>query len=109
MTVKSDIEKAIASEQAAMGTYAMFATSTDDPAAKQMFEQMQQDAQRHIQMLNGRLNYLSEHNPMYNQPGGQNPSPQSPQGQNAQGQQAGIPNQDDPKIIQTQKQPKSRR
>jgi rubrerythrin len=114
MTVKSDIEKAIASEQAAVGTYAMFAASTDDPAAKQMFEQMQQDAQRHIQMLNGRLNYLSEHNPMYNQPEGQSPSPQSsqgqsPQGQNAQGQQAGSPNQDDPKIIQTQKQPKSRR
>lgn len=93
MTVKSDLEKAIASEQAAMGTYAMFAESTDDPTAKQMFQQMQQDAQRHIQMLNGRLNYLCENNPMYNQSGGQNP----------QEQQQGSPNQDDPKIIHTVK------
>lgn len=93
MTVKSDLEKAIAAEQAAMGTYAMFAESTDDPAAKQMFQEMQQDALRHIQMLNGRLNYLSEHNPMYNQSGGQNP----------QGQQPSSPNQDEPKIIHTVK------
>ena len=93
MTVKSDLEKAIAAEQAAMGTYAMFAESTDDPAAKQMFQEMQQDALRHIQMLNGRLNYLSEHDPMYNQSGGQNP----------QGQQPSSPTKDDPKIIQPHK------
>jgi len=93
MTVKSDLEKAIAAEQAAMGTYAMFAESTDDPTAKQMFQQMQQDALRHIQMLNGRLNYLCENNPMYNQSGGQNP----------QGQQPGSQNQDEPKIIYTDK------
>ena len=103
MTVKSDLEKAIASEQAALGTYAMFADSTDDPTAKQMFEQMQQDAQRHIQMLNGRLSYLCENNPMYN-----NPGVQDPQGQNTQDQQAGNPNKSEPKIIQTQKQPKGR-
>jgi hypothetical protein len=94
MTVKSDLEKAIASEQAAMGTYAVFADSTDDPAAKQMFQQMQQDALRHIQMLNGRLNYLNENNPMY---GG---------GQEQQNNQ--NTGQDSPKIIQTDKQQKSR-
>ena len=93
MTVKSDLEKAIAAEQAAMGTYAMFAESTDDPAAKQMFQEMQQDALRHIQMLNGRLNYLCENNPLYNQTGRQNP----------QGQKPGSPNQDEPKIIHTDK------
>lgn len=98
MTVKSDLEKAIAAEQAALGTYAMFAESTDDPSAKQMFQQMQQDAQRHIQMLNNRLNYLSENNPLYGRPGGQN----------QQGQQAGSLKQDDPRIIQTNKQQKGR-
>jgi hypothetical protein len=71
----------------------MFADSTDDPTAKQMFQQMQQDAQRHIQMLNGRLNYLNENNPLYGQPGKQSHHVQ----------QAGSPNQDDPKIIQTNK------
>jgi hypothetical protein len=94
MTVKSDLEKAIASEQAAMGTYAVFADSTDDPAAKQMFQQMQQDALRHIQMLNGRLNYLNENNPMYG--GGQ----EQQNNRNA--------DQDSPNIIQTDKQQKSR-
>jgi rubrerythrin len=83
MTVKSDLEKAIATEQAALGNYAMYAESTDDPTAKQMFQQMQQDALRHVQMLNNRLNYLNENN------------------QNT--------NQNDPQIIQTNKQQNDRR
>lgn len=94
MTVKSDIEKAIASEQSAVGTYAMFADSTDDPSAKQMFQQMQQDAERHIQILNGRLTYLSNNSPLYGQPPGGNPPPK--------------PDQKDPKVIQTDKLPKGR-
>lgn len=93
MTVKSDIEKAIAAEQAALGTYAMFADSTEDPTAKQMFQQMQQDAQRHIQMLNNRLNYLNENNPMYSW-------------QEQQNNQAA--DQNDPTIIQTNKQQNGR-
>ncbi len=87
MTVKSDIEKAIAAEQSSAGTYAMFADSTDDPTAKQMFQQMQQNAQRHVQMLNGRLTYLSENNPLYNDPPGNNPFVK--------------PGKDKPQVIQT--------
>jgi rubrerythrin len=67
MTVKSDIQKAIASAESAKGTYAMFAESTDDVTAKQMFQQMQQDMQRHVDMMNGRLNYLTENNTLYQQ------------------------------------------
>ncbi|MCS3917164.1 rubrerythrin [Caldanaerobacter subterraneus subsp. tengcongensis MB4] len=67
MTVKSDIEKAIASAQAALGTYEQFASATEDPAAKQMFQQMQQDMQRHVTMLTNRLNYLNSNNKLNQQ------------------------------------------
>lgn len=67
MTVKSDIKKAIASAESAKGTYAMFAESTDDTTAKQMFQQMEQDMQRHVDMLNNRLNYITENNTLYQQ------------------------------------------
>jgi hypothetical protein len=62
MTVKSDLEKAKASAQGAMGNYATFSSSTEDPMAKQMFEQMQQDMQRHVDMINNRLNYVNQNN-----------------------------------------------
>lgn len=62
MTVKSDLQSALAAAQSALGTYAMFCDSTEDPAAKQMFQQMQQDMQRHIDFLNSRLNYLNQNN-----------------------------------------------
>lgn len=67
MTVKSDLKKAIASVESLVGTYGMFAESTDDTTAKQMFQQMQQDAQRHVDMLNNRLNYVTENNTLYQQ------------------------------------------
>ena len=62
MTVKSDIEKAIASAQAAQGSYATFASSTDDKSAKQMFQQMERDMKRHVDLLNGRLTYVDANN-----------------------------------------------
>lgn len=62
MTVQSDLQKAIASAEAAKGTYAMFAQSTEDKSAKQMFEQMSQDMTRHINTLTGRLSYLTQNN-----------------------------------------------
>ncbi len=67
MTVKKDLKKAVASAESMVGTYAMFAESTDDPTARQMFQQMQQDAQRHVDMLNNRLNYITENNTLYQQ------------------------------------------
>lgn len=62
MTVQQDMQKAIASAQSALGTYSMFAQSTQDKSAQIMFQQMSQDMQRHIDMLNGRLQYLNENN-----------------------------------------------
>lgn len=60
MTVKKDLEKAVAAAEAAKGAYAAFATSTDDQVAKTMFEQMSQDMDRHIAQLNGRVSSTAE-------------------------------------------------
>jgi len=60
MTVKKDLEKAVAAAESAKGTYAAFATSTDDQGAKTMFEQMSQDMDRHIVQLNSRISSTAE-------------------------------------------------
>ena len=60
MTVKKDLEKAVAAAEAAKGTYSSFATSTDDQSAMTMFEQMSQDMDRHIAQLNSRLGATAE-------------------------------------------------
>lgn len=67
MTVQKDLQKAIASCEAAQGSYAMMAQSTDDQSAKQMFNDMKSDIDRHLQMLNGRLDYLNEFNRLNSQ------------------------------------------
>lgn len=60
MTVKKDLEKALASAESAKGTYATFAASTDDQNAKEMFQQMSQDMERHISSIQSRLNTTAE-------------------------------------------------
>ena len=60
MTVKSDLQKALAAAESAKGTYATFSQSTDDQTAKQMFTQMSQDMDQHISQLNGRLGVTAQ-------------------------------------------------
>lgn len=60
MTVKKDLEKALAAAQSAKGTYSTFAASTDDQSAQTMFEQMAQDMDRHIVQLNSRVSQTAE-------------------------------------------------
>lgn len=62
MTVQSDLQKAIVSAEAARGSYSMMAQSTEDQAAKQMFNTMKGDIDRHLQWLNDRANYLNQSN-----------------------------------------------
>lgn len=64
MTVQSDLQKAIASCEAAKGSYAMMAQSTEDQSAKQMYNVMKADIDRHLQYLNERVNYLGGVNPL---------------------------------------------
>ena len=55
MTVRNDLKKAIAAAEAAQGTYAMAAESTDDPSAKQKYQQMKADIDNHLMFLNNPL------------------------------------------------------
>jgi rubrerythrin len=67
LTVRQDVQKAVASAEAAQGSYLMFANSTQDQSAKQMFQTMADDMQRHINQLKGREEYLEQNNPMNQQ------------------------------------------
>lgn len=60
MTVKKDLEKALAAAESAKGTYAAFASATDEQSAQQMFQQMSQDMDRHIANINSRISSTSE-------------------------------------------------
>jgi rubrerythrin len=62
MTVHSDLQKAIASCEAAKGSYSMMAQATEDESAKQMYNVMKADIDRHLQYLNDRVNYLGNYN-----------------------------------------------
>jgi len=67
MTVQSDLQKTVAGAKTLLGSYEMFASSTQDQAAKTMFKELAQDMQRHIDSLNNRLSYLEKNNPMFQQ------------------------------------------
>lgn len=60
MTVQKDLQKALAAAESAKGTYSSFAAATDDQSAKNMFEQMSQDMDKHISQLNSRLGVVGQ-------------------------------------------------
>ncbi len=63
MTVQSDLQQAIAQAQQALGNYSMFAASTQDQQAKGMFAALAHDMERHLKLLNDRLNYVNQSEP----------------------------------------------
>lgn len=67
MTVQQDMQKAVASAEAAQGSYMVFANSTQDQSAKQMFQSMSDDMGRHIGQLKDRLTYLNQENTLNQQ------------------------------------------
>jgi bacterioferritin (cytochrome b1) len=62
MTIQSDLERAIAYCEATKGSYALMAQSTEEKEAKDTFNTMKADVERHIQFLNNRLEYLKGNN-----------------------------------------------
>lgn len=62
MTVKSDLQKAVASAESAKGTYLMAAQSTEDATAKQKYEEMAMNIDSHVTYLNSRIDYLNGSN-----------------------------------------------
>lgn len=69
MTVQQDMQKALASAEAAQGSYLTMANATQDQDAKQMFQGMANDVEGHIKQLKGRLDYLTQSNPLNQQSG----------------------------------------
>jgi bacterioferritin (cytochrome b1) len=62
VTVQSDLNKAVAYCESLAGTYTLMAESTEDKMAKQMFDQMKGELDKHILYLNNRLDYLNLNN-----------------------------------------------
>lgn len=62
MTVQSDMKKAVAYCETLRGTYTLMAESTEDKMAKQMFDEMKFELNKHILYLNNRLDYLNLNN-----------------------------------------------
>ncbi|ACL75134.1 DUF1657 domain-containing protein [Ruminiclostridium cellulolyticum] len=67
MTVQSDLQKAVAACEAAKGTYKVMSESTQDQSAKQMYNELSSDLEKHLQYLNSRLNYVSQGNELNQQ------------------------------------------
>lgn len=67
MTVQQDMQKAVAAAEAAQGSYMVFSNATQDQSTKQMFQDMANDMQRHIEQMKGRLTYLQDNNSLNSQ------------------------------------------
>lgn len=65
MTVESDLQKALAQAESLKGSYAVFANSTQDVNARNMYQGLQLDMQRHVDRLYERLSYIKNRNPAY--------------------------------------------
>jgi hypothetical protein len=62
MTVRNEIDRALAMAHASKGSYMMFATESEDAKAEQVFAQMAEDMDRHVQILESRRQYLNQYN-----------------------------------------------
>lgn len=62
MTVYANLERALAMVEASKGNYLLFATDSEDEKAKQVFQDMASDMERHAKILQSRIDYLSQNN-----------------------------------------------
>lgn len=62
LTVRQDLEKAVAAAESAQGCYLMFAQSTQDEMTRAMYQAMADDMWLHAEVLNDRLKYLEAAN-----------------------------------------------
>ena len=67
MTVQSHLQKAMATCEFMKSSYAMMEKLTEDKQAKQMFNSMKADIDKHIQFLTDRLDYLNHNNQLNQQ------------------------------------------
>lgn len=67
MTVGTQIQKAVASVQSVAASMKTFALETQDPQAKQLFQQLAQTFDGALQTLKDRQTYLEQQEPQYKQ------------------------------------------
>ncbi|MGE5527995.1 MAG: DUF1657 domain-containing protein [Patescibacteria group bacterium] len=67
MTVATQVQKAIASVQSAAANMKTFAAETQDPQAKQMFQQLAQTFDGALTTLQQRQAYIEGQEPQYKQ------------------------------------------
>ncbi|MGE5582645.1 MAG: DUF1657 domain-containing protein [Bacillota bacterium] len=67
MTVGTQVEKAIASVQSVAASMKTFALETQDPQAKQMFQQLAQTFDGALNTLQERQKYIGQQEPQYKQ------------------------------------------
>lgn len=65
MTVGTQIQQAIASVQGVAADMKTFATETQDPQAKQMFQQLAQTFDGALKTLEDRQKYIQQQEPQY--------------------------------------------
>ena len=65
MTVGTQVQKAIASVQSVAATMKTFAGETEDPQAKQMFQQLSQTFDGALAQLQQRQQYIEQQEPQY--------------------------------------------
>jgi rubrerythrin len=64
MTVHGDLDRAIAMAEASKGNYLLFAVDSEDETARQVFQDMADDMERHVGILRSRQEYLEQYNPL---------------------------------------------
>ncbi|HYF91993.1 MAG TPA: DUF1657 domain-containing protein [Symbiobacteriaceae bacterium] len=72
MTVYANLERSLAMAEASKGNYLLFATESEDEKAKQVFQDMADDMDRHAKILQSRIDYLQQNNQLNAGQGGGN-------------------------------------
>ena len=65
MTVGTQMQQAIAGIQSAAATMKTFSLETQDPQAKNDFQQIAQQLDSQLEILKGRQSYIEEQEPQY--------------------------------------------
>lgn len=87
MSVRNDLERAIAVAESAKGNYLLFAVDSEDDKATQVFKDMAEDMERHVKILESRRDYLDNQGSGGNESGGKQKQKKN-QGQNQDQDQA---------------------
>ncbi|MDG5786048.1 DUF1657 domain-containing protein [Evansella sp. AB-P1] len=67
MTVKTQVQQAIASAQSVQASLTQFSLETENQQAKQLFEQLAQQQKNITTQLEGRYQQILEEEPQFNQ------------------------------------------